>query len=120
MDLIVREINKEYAKFLIFSISAESPLFLLQEIREQLNPNKGDVIVFDQLLQTGDTENRFLSITFGDMGFNLSTVKHLENAVVDAETRSIIADYLRNNTLLLKYSILLSKQKEIILQGGVI
>lgn len=120
MDFVVREINKEYARFLIFGISAESPLFLLQEIREQLNPNKGDVIVFDQLLQTGDAENRFLSLTFGDSDFDLSTATHLENTIVDAETRSIIADYLRKNTLLLKYSILLSPQKEAILQGGVV
>lgn len=120
MDYIIREIKKEYAKFLVFGISAESPLFLLQQIKEQLNPNKGDVIVFDQLLQTGDAENRFLSITFGDTDFDLSTATHTENAVIDVETRSIIADYLRKNTLLLKYSILLSQQKEIILQGGVV
>lgn len=118
MDFIIREINKKYAKFLIFGVSAESPLFFLQEIKKQLNPNKGDIIVFDQLLQVGDTEDRFLSLTFGDVDFDLSTVTHLENTVVDDETRSIIADYLRKNTLLLKYSVLLSQQKEVILRGG--
>ena len=118
MDFIIREINKKYAKFLIFGVSAESPLFLLQEIKEQLNPRKGDIIVFDQLLQTGDVENRFLSITFGDVDFDLGTATHLENTVVDDETKSIISDYLRQNTLLLKYSILLSQQKEVILRGG--
>lgn len=120
MDFIVKEINKEYAKFLIVGISVNSPLFLLQEIKEQINLRKGDVILFDQLMQTGDADNRFLSVTFGSEEFDLSTAKHRERSVVDDETKSIIADFLRENLMVLKYSILLTQQKEVILHGGFI
>lgn len=120
MDFIVKEINKEYAKFLIFGISTESPFFLLEEIKEQINLQKNDVVIFDQLLQTGDADNRFLLLTFGSKVFDLSTAKHIERSVVDGETKSIIADFLRKNFMVLKYSILLEQQKEIILDGGFI
>ena len=39
---------------------------------------------------------------------------------IDNEIRNKVADYLRANVILLKYSILLSKQKECILNGGII
>lgn len=118
MDFITREINKEYAKFLVFGTSADSPLFLLHEIKDKIRLSKGDIVVFDQLLQTGDVDNRFLMVKFGDKDFDLSTASHLEKESVDNETKEIVADFLRNNLLVLRYSILPEQQKEIILNGG--
>ena len=51
-DFIIKKIDKSYAKYLIFGITANSPLFCLDEIEKSINLSKGDIIVFDQLLQT--------------------------------------------------------------------
>lgn len=120
MDFLIKEINKKYAKFLVIGISVNSPLFLLHEVKEKINLREGDIIVFDQLLQTGDAENRFISLTFGSEDFDLNTAKHIEKSIIDDEVKSIIADFLRNNSMVLKYSILLDEQKGIILDGGFI
>lgn len=120
MDLIIREINKKYAKFLVFGTSADTPLFFLQEIGDQTRLSKGDAVLFDQLLQTGDADNRFLIIKFGDNDFDLSTISHLDREKIDLETKEIVASFLRSNPLVLRYSILPEQQKETILDGGII
>lgn len=120
MEFIVKEINKDYAKFLVFGISANSPLFLLEEIKEQIKPKSGDVVIFDQLLQVGDAENRFLLLNFNDDAFDLGTAKYIDRNFVDNDIKRIVADFLRSNLVLLRYCILPASQKETILQGGVV
>lgn len=119
-DIVIKQINSNLAKYLVFGVSSESPLFLLQNIKEQMILSKGDAVLFDQLLQTGDADNRFLTLTFDGYNFDLSTAKHINGTIIERNIKLIIADYLRQNTLLLKYSILLSKQKDLILSGGII
>lgn len=118
--IIIEKLNNSFANYLVFSISSESPLFSLDELEEQISFNEGDVLVFDQLLQTGEAENRFMTMVYRDNEFDYSSIKHMENLKVDSGIRGIIAEYLRRHTVLLKYSILLSQQKEHILKGGIV
>jgi len=118
MEFVIQKINKNYAKYLVFGISAESPLFLLNEIKGQLSLKQGEIVLFDQLLQTGNSDNRFLLLTFDGKDFDLSTIKHIDLSIVEDDVKVLVANFLRNNTALLKYSILLAQQKELLLKGG--
>ena len=119
-EFITLKINKNYAKYLLFGISSESPLFALDEIKFKIPLSNGDIVLFDQLLQTGNTENRFLVLTYQDNNFNFATAKNIDPTIIDNEIRLKVADFLRHNNQILKYSILLSSQKELILSGGII
>lgn len=118
--IVIEKLNNKFAKYLVFSATTESPLFALEDISNQVSLTDGDVIIFDQLLQTGNAENRFIALTYQNGTFDYSTIRHLQTEEVDNEIRNKIAEYLRENVILLKYSILLSKQKEFILNGGII
>ena len=118
--IIIEKLDSDFAQYLIFSVTTESPLFALDDITKQISFVDGDVLIFDQLLQTGDSENRFMTLNYEKGALDYSTIKHIKNKEVDCGIRNRVAEYLRCNTLLLKYSILLSQQKECILNGGVV
>ncbi len=119
-EFITTKIDKDYAKYLVFGISSESPLFALDEIKSKASFCNGDKILFDQLLQTGNIKNRFLILCYQNNDFNFDTAENIDAAIVDYETRKKVADFLRQNSKILKYSILISSQKEQILSGGII
>ena len=117
-EFIIKQIDKSLAKYLVFGTTSESPLFQLLEIQDAIEISNGDRIIFDQLLQTGDANNRFIVMTFGDGSFDYSSAENIDGKVIDAEIRAFGCNFLRSNTLALKYSILMSHQKEFILNGG--
>lgn len=117
-DFLIRQINKEYAKYLVLGTTVESPLFQLLEIQNSVEISNGEKVIFDQLLQTGNADNRFLVMTFHDGAFDYSSAQHIDAQSVGNDVKSFVCDFLRNNSLILKYSILLSAQKEDILNGG--
>lgn len=117
-DIIINKSINPTIKYVIFSVSTDSPLFLLDEIKENIFLENGQTILFDQLLQTGDTENRFLSIKFLNGKFDLSTIQHIDKKKIDVSLYRFISEYLRNEPLLLRYSILLEEQKNCIMNGG--
>ncbi len=118
-DVVVKKIDDEKFDYLVFSLTSESPLFQLAFIKETL-ANTGRInVLFDQLLQTGDSSNRFLSVAF-ENDFDFITAKQINCNEIDKSIKMIIAEYLRQNILILRYSILLSQQKEIIKNGGII
>lgn len=119
-SIIIEKLNSGFAQYLIFSVTTESPLFALDDIAKHTSFVDGDVIIFDQLLQTGNSDNRFMTLIYKNGTFDYSTIRHLKSEEVESGIRNKIAEYLRSNTLLLKYSILLSQQKECILNGGII
>lgn len=119
-DFIIKQINKDYAKYLVFGTSVDSPLFQLIEIKNTIEVIDGDKIIFDQLLQTGNADNRFLVMTFINRNFDYSSAKNINYNIIDEEVKAFACDYLRKNVMTLKYSVLLSEQKEIILNGGII
>lgn len=119
-DFIIIKIDKEYANYLIFGISSESPLFELDKIREKATFCDGDKILFDQLLQTGSNKNRFLILSYQNNDFDTGTATNIDTSLIDVDTRLKVADFLRQNKDILKYSILVSSQKDQILSGGII
>lgn len=117
-DFIIRQINKEYAKYLVFGTTVESPLFQLFEIQNSINILNGEKIIFDQLLQTGNADNRFLIMTFYEGNFDYSSAQNIDVQNIENDVKAFGCNFLRENSLVLKYSILLSDQKEYILNGG--
>lgn len=119
-DYIVKKIDKSYAKYLIFGITVNSPLFCLEEIEKSIDLTNGDIIVFDQLLQTGNTNNRFLTMSIGNDHFDMGSAKNIDGSKIDNDVRKIGCDFLRKNVEILNYCILVSEQKEAIAMGGTI
>ena len=117
-DFIIRQIDKKYAKYLIFGTTVESPLFQLVDIQNSINISNGEKIIFDQLLQTGNADNRFLTMTFYNGSFDYSSAQNINGKNIEDDVKAFACNFLRENPLILKYSILLSDQKEIILNGG--
>lgn len=117
-DYVIEQINKEIAEYLIFGVTVNSPLFELNEIKDSLPISSGEKVVFDQLLQTGNNENRFLIMTFDNGDFDFYSAKNISNQLIQEDIRSIISNYLRGHDTILKYSILPSKEKLAIVNGG--
>lgn len=117
-DIIINKSNNPKIKYVIFSISTDSPLFLLDKINKNIYLENGQSVLFDQLLQTGDSSNRFLSLKFVNGTFDLSSIQHIDKKQIDETLYKFISDFLRNEQRLLHYSILLEEQKNFILSGG--
>lgn len=117
-DFIIKQINKEYAKYLVFGTTVESPLFQLVDIQNSINISNGEKIIFDQLLQTGNADNRFLAMTFYNGSFDYRSAQNIDGKSIENDVKAFGCNFLRKNSLILKYSILLSDQKEFILNGG--
>lgn len=117
-DIIINKSNDPKIKYVIFSISSDSPLFLLEEINKNINLKNGQSVLFDQLLQTGDSNNRFLNLKFVNGTFDLSSIQHIDKEKLDETLYKFISDFLRKEQRLLRYSILLEEQKNFILRGG--
>lgn len=119
-NYIIEKLNNNLAEYLIFGITANSPLFELNDIIVENYFSNGDRIIFDQLLQTGNTRNRFLVMTFCNGIFDYSSAINIDTDLVNDDIRNYISGFLRLNEKILKYSILPSKEKAEILKGGCI
>lgn len=120
-NCVIEKIDKDYAGFLVFGTSVESPLFDLLEIQECLNLQEKEVFVlFDQLLQTGNSENRYLKMKIVNGCFDYESAINVDAGLIEDDIKAYVCDYLRRNEIILKHSILLSDQKESILRGGIL
>lgn len=117
-DYVIERIDEEIAKYLVFGITVNSPLFELNEIKDSLPISNGEKVVFDQLLQTGNSDNRFLIMTFNDDDFDYGSAININNRQINDQIRHFISDYLRGHDTILKYSILPSDEKTTIINGG--
>lgn len=117
-NYIIEKLNNNLAEYLIFGITVDSPLFELNDIIVNNSFSNGDRIIFDQLLQTGNTKNRFLVMTFYNGVFDYSSAINIDADLVNDDIRNYISSFLRLNEKILKYSILPSSEKAGILKGG--
>lgn len=117
-DYIIEKINNNLAEYLVFGFTIDSPLFELNDIMVENSFSDGDRIIFDQLLQTGNTENRFLIMTFNNGSFDYSSAINVDIDLIKDDIRNYISNFLRANEKILKYSILPSSEKVGILKGG--
>ena len=88
-DIIINKSNNPKIKYVIFSISTDSPLFLLDEINKNIYLENGQSVLFDQLLQTGDSSNRFLSLKFVNGTFDLSSIQHIDKKQIECSEKEI-------------------------------
>lgn len=103
----------------VICLSYESIYSYISTLQNELSNNidhKGNVLI-DQLLITGNKNNRFLSLTFNNGSFVFTSAKN-----VDAEYyyHQITSAVLKRDETLLNNSILSKKQISMILRGCVI
>ena len=119
-NYVLRKLKQDSIKYLIFGTSVESPLFAINEIANKIKENKEVEVLFDQLLQTGNAENRFLMIKLKNGKFELNSATCIQPEMISQAIKNEITEFLRQNPQILKYSILLNEQKKTIEQGGII
>lgn len=116
-NIVIEKLQDNKYNYIVFSTTVESPIFSIDKILKQINQSGRINVVFDQLLQTGDNENRFLSFEV-DKSIDYNSARILKDNV--DELKTYISQYLFKNQEILKYSILLSEQRKIIEKGGII
>lgn len=119
-NYVLKKVNQDNIEYLVFGTSVESPLFCIAEIAKNIREKKEVKVLFDQLLQTGNAENRFLMIELKNGTFELSSATCINPRIISDEIKKQITEFLRQNPQILKYSILLNDQKKIIERGGII
>lgn len=116
-NIVIKKLKNNIYQYLIFSTTVDSPFFQIDEIIRTIKCSKKVVLIFDQLLQTGDAYNRFIS-------FELDKTINYNSAKIVTENLELlkkeISNYLYKNQQLMDFSILLSEQKEIIKKGGIV
>lgn len=110
--------NNEYSALITMCIS-ESPLNYLLDIEEELKEKKlyGNMII-DQILHSGNNEERFLTFYF-DKDVNKQLILKFVSIPKTTNVRRIACENLMNLDLL-NYSILSSIQRRMIEKGIVI
>lgn len=110
----------EYAEYdvMIFSASYETPFLYLEEINKELkNYNiKNSKVVFDMLLNIGNTSERFAEAVFDGECLVDSTFKFAKVDKKD-QLRKISTEFFMKKSVILEYSILSSVQKKLINKG---
>jgi len=106
--------RQDYDLFL-FCLTTESFFDYLRCIEnEPLIKNSEGTLLIDQLLVTGEAENRYISCAYNHGHIELSAAQY---TVPDNYYKNLAADILRDNKNIVENSILTSYQKERILTG---
>lgn len=103
-----------YDRFLL-CLTFESIVNHLTEIETapEMVKSSGKVLI-DQLLVTGDGDNRFISCSFLDGKLDMSTAQIV---IPDGRFRNITAERLHDNYVYVEHSILTEYQRECIKKG---
>lgn len=113
-------LNENDAKILVIMKTSDSPFDFVNEIQEQLKMMEfSGLFVIDELLHSGNNQERFISGFFDGNSFDDSKFK-FEDVAKKSTIRSYICDYLKTDLEILKYSSLTDKQQKLILRGCVI
>ncbi len=119
-DIVNVNINQVDTKILIMMKTSESPFDFLNEIQEYLkNTDFMGLFIIDELLHSGNTEERFICGFFDGKVFDKSSFK-FEQIARRSELRSYACKYLQSDLEVLKYSSLTEKQQKLISHGCVI
>lgn len=117
-NFVLHEINKE--NLLLVCLDHNSFIAYVPEMQddEHIQSNEGNLII-DQLLVTGDGNNRFLLCGFSHGRISLNEAQVISHEDT-REYRKISSRILNNNFNMLEYSILTDKQLEMIHNGDVV
>lgn len=113
-------LNGKDTKILIVMKTCDSPFDFVNELQEQLKIIEfSGVFVIDELLHSGNNEERFISGFFDGKSFDNSKFKF---ASIEKKSvmRNYICDYLKSDLEVLKYSSLTESQQKLISHGCVI
>lgn len=113
-------LNETDIKILIVMKTCESPFIFVNELQEQLKLLEfSGVFMIDELLHSGNNEERFIRGFFDGDSFDNSKFK-FENIEKKSEIRNYVCEYLKSDLDVLKYSILTEAQQKLISHGCII
>lgn len=113
-------LNETEIKILIVMKTCDSPFDFVSEIQEQLQViHFSGVFVIDELLHSGNNEERFISGFFDGKAFDNSKFKYV-NIGKKSPVRNYVCEYLQSDLEVLKYSSLTEKQQKLISHGCII
>lgn len=113
-------LDEKDRKILIMMKICDSPFDFVDELQEQLKIiGFSGAFVIDELLHSGNNEERFISGFFDGESFDNSKFK-FESIEKKCMIRSYICEYLKSDLDVLKYSSLTERQQKLIAHGCVI
>lgn len=108
------------AKVLIIMKTSESPFDFIMEIQERLKAMEfAGLFVIDELLHSGNNDERFISGYFDGDSFDNSKFR-FEEIAKKSIIRSYMCDYLKTDLEVLNYSSLTERQQKLISLGCII
>lgn len=117
-EFVIRKMNScEYDKFLL-CLTFESIINYLDDIESSPEiKGQSGMLLIDQLLVTGDCENRFICCVYKDGKIDVSSTRKV---IPTDEYRRKSVEELQSKFDCLKFSILSDEQKERILEGKIV
>lgn len=113
-------LNDKDVKILVVMKTCDSPFDYVDELQEQLKAiGFSGIFVIDELLHSGNTEERFISGFFDGNSFDNSKFV-FRNIAPKSNIRDYICDYLKSDMEVLNYSSLTDKQQKLISHGCII
>lgn len=113
-------ISQSNTKLLIMMKTSESPFDFINEIQECLENTKfSGIIMIDELLHSGNNEERFISGYFNGSSFDKTRFR-FEKIERKSELRGYACEYLQSDLDMLKFSGLTEKQQKLISHGCII
>lgn len=110
-------LNEENIKILIVMKTNESPFEFVKELEDKLTEIQfTGFVIIDELLHSGNTEERFISGFFDGKSFDNSKFQ-FENVARKSLIRNYMCEYLQSDEDLLLQSGLTFKQQKLILKG---
>lgn len=107
-------------KILVIMKTSDSPFDFVNELQEQLRTiDFSGLFVIDELLHSGNNEERFISGFFDGNSFDNSKFR-FEDVAKKSDIRSYMCNYLKSDLEALSYSNLTDKQQKLISHGCVI
>jgi hypothetical protein len=100
----VKKIEDGYYSYLVIANSYRSPLDVLDEISKEIECDNCTVL-FDMLLRTGLSYNRYLSMDYLNNTFDIKSTNVVQNNITDYIKRNVI-EVLNENIEYVEDSIL--------------
>lgn len=95
--------NKNYA-YLVIATSYISPMDVLDEISEEIECDNC-IVLFDMLLRTGLSSNRYVSIEYKNNDFDINSIK-IADKDIDENIKKSVIEFLNNNIEYVNESII--------------
>ena len=117
--VIVKPLEGSYTVIVVTKTS-DSPFDFLTSISEVLaSQNVNGLVLIDELLHSGNGEERFIEAKFEDGSFDMTSFRFV-NIPKNSRYRAVACDWLREDLERLEYSDLTSIQRKMIIKGLVI